>query len=228
MSNFKHNLVQYLKEFVVDERRELFEEKIQQRTKHITVVLENIFQGRNISASIRSADCFGVQDVHVIENDNIFNDDSEVSMGADKWVTTSIYNQEEDNTAKAIKKLKEEGYQVIAATPHNTDCDLYDIEISEQKIALIFGAEVRGCSEQTLKLADKRMRIPMYGFTESFNISVSVSLSLQHLTYKMRNSAVNWKMSQDQQDETLLQWLRNSIKSSAQIEGKFLKLQSEK
>tara|TARA_B100000787_G_C16175779_1_gene288939 strand:+ start:1002 stop:1688 length:687 start_codon:yes stop_codon:yes gene_type:complete len=228
MSNLKHNLVQYLKEFVVDERRELFEEKIQQRTKHITVVLENIFQGRNISASIRSADCFGVQDVHVIENDNIFNDDSEVSMGADKWVTTTIYNQEEDNTAKAIKKLKEEGYQVIAATPHNTDCDLYDIEISEQKIALIFGAEVRGCSEQTLKLADKRMRIPMYGFTESFNISVSVSLSLQHLTYKMRNSAVNWKMSQDQQDETLLQWLRNSIKSSTQIEEKFLKLQSEK
>ena len=228
MSNLKHKLVQYLKEFVVDERRELFEEKIQQRTKHITVVLENIFQGRNISASIRSADCFGVQDVHVIENDNIFNDDSEVSMGADKWVTTTIYNQEEDNTAKAIKKLKEEGYQVIAATPHNTDCDLYDIEISEQKIALIFGAEVRGCSEQTLKLADKRMRIPMYGFTESFNISVSVSLSLQHLTYKMRNSAVNWKMSQDQQDETLLQWLRNSIKSSTQIEEKFLKLQFEK
>tara|TARA_B110000971_G_C19933712_1_gene465276 strand:+ start:354 stop:1040 length:687 start_codon:yes stop_codon:yes gene_type:complete len=228
MSNLKHNLVQYLKEFVVDERRELFEEKIQQRTKHITVVLENIFQGRNISASIRSADCFGVQDVHVIENDNIFNDDSEVSMGADKWVSTTIYNQEEDNTAKAIKKLKDEGYQVIAATPHNTDCDLYDIEISEQKIALIFGAEVRGCSEQTLILADKRMRIPMYGFTESFNISVSVSLSLQHLTYKMRNSAVNWKMSQDQQDETLLQWLRNSIKSSMQIEDKFLKLQSEK
>ena len=228
MSNLNHNLVQYLKEFVVDERRELFEEKIQQRTKHITIVLENIFQGRNISASIRSADCFGVQDVHVIENDNIFNDDSEVSMGADKWVSTTIYNQEENNTAKAIKKLKDDGYQVIAATPHNADCDLYDIEISEQKIALIFGAEVRGCSEQTLKLADKRMRIPMYGFTESFNISVSVSLSLQHLTYKMRNSAVNWKMSQDQQDETLLQWLRNSIKSSTQIEEKFLKLQSEK
>ena len=114
MSNLKHNLVQYLKEFVVDERRELFEEKIQQRTKHITVVLENIFQGRNISASIRSADCFGVQDVHVIENDNIFNDDSEVSMGADKWVSTTIYNQEEDNTAKAIKKLKDEGNYVVA------------------------------------------------------------------------------------------------------------------
>jgi len=146
-----------------------------------------------------------------------------VSMGADKWVSTTRYNQEEHNTAKAIKKLKSDGYQVIATTPHNTDCDLYDIEISDQKIALIFGAEVRGCSEQTLKLADRRMRIPMYGFTESFNISVSVSLCLQHLTYKMRNSAVNWRMTQEQQDKTLLQWLRNSIKSSAQIEENYLK-----
>jgi tRNA (guanosine-2'-O-)-methyltransferase len=228
MSILKHDLVQYLKEFVVDERRELFEEKIEQRTKHITVVLENIFQGRNISASIRSADCFGVQDVHVIENDNYFNDDSEVSMGADKWIKTTRYNQENHNSAAAIKKLKEEGYQVIAATPHNTDCDLYDIEITDQKIALIFGAEVRGCSEETLKLADKRMKIPMYGFTESFNISVSVSLCLQHLTYKMRNSAVNWRMTQEQKNETLLQWLRNTIKSSAQIEEKFKELQSQK
>ena len=228
MSILKHDLVQYLKEFLVDERRKLFEEKIEQRTKHITVVLENIFQGRNISASIRSADCFGVQDVHVIENDNYFNDDSEVSMGADKWIKTTRYNQENHNSAAAIKKLKEEGYQVIAATPHNTDCDLYDIEITDQKIALIFGAEVRGCSEETLKLADKRMKIPMYGFTESFNISVSVSLCLQHLTYKMRNSAVNWRMTQEQKNETLLQWLRNSIKSSAQIEEKFKELQSQK
>ena len=226
MSNLKHDLVQYLKKFVVDERRILFEEKIQQRTKHITVVLENIFQGRNISASIRSADCFGVQDVHVIENDNIFNDDSEVSMGADKWVSTTRHNQEEHNTVKAIKKLKADGYLVIATSPHNTDCDLYDIEISDQKIALIFGAEVRGCSEQTLKLADRRMRIPMYGFTESFNISVSVSLCLQHLTYKMRNSAVNWRMTPEEEDKILLQWLRNSIKSSTQIEDKYLKVQS--
>ena len=228
MSHLDYDLVQYLKEFVVDERRNLFEEKIQQRTKHITIVLENIFQGRNISASIRSADCFGVQDVHVIENDNIFNDDSEVSMGADKWVSTTRYNKQKHNTAKAIKKLKADGYQVIAATPHNSNCDLYDIEIGKQKIALIFGAEVNGCSKETLKLADKRMKIPMYGFTESFNISVSVSLCLQHLTYKLRNSAVNWRMTEEEQEKTLLQWLRNSIKSSSQIEEKYLKLRSKK
>ena len=109
MSTITHNLVQYLKAFVADERRELFEEKIQQRTKHITVVLENIFQGRNISASIRSADCFGIQDVHIIENDNIFNDDSEVSMGAEKWITISRHNQKKIQFNRSNKKTKSRG-----------------------------------------------------------------------------------------------------------------------
>ena len=222
MSKIRYELVQHLKEFVVEERRELFEEKIEQRTKQITVVLENIFQGRNISASIRSADCFGIQDVHIIENDNIFNDDSEVSMGAEKWVTIKRHNKQEHNSIEAIKKLKAEGYQIIATTPHNTDCDLFDLDMSKGKVALIFGAEVRGCSEETLALADKKMKIPMYGFTESFNISVSVSLCLQHLIYKLRKANSDWKMTEDEKDKAMLQWLKNSIKSSAQIEEKFL------
>ena len=222
MSTITHNLVQYLKTFVVEKRRELFEEKIRQRTKHITVVLENIFQGRNISASIRSADCFGIQDVHIIENDNIFNDDSEVSMGAEKWITITRHNQQKHNSIDTIKELKAEGYQIIATTPHNTDCNLFDIDVSKQKVALIFGSEVRGCSDQTLALADKRMKIPMYGFTESFNISVSVSLCLQHLTYKLRKADSDWKMTKNQQDKVMLQWLRNSIKASVEIEEEYL------
>ena len=73
MKKYTNPLIEHLKEFVLDERYRLFERKIQERTQHITIVLENIFQPRNISASIRSADCFGIQDVHIIENDNVFN-----------------------------------------------------------------------------------------------------------------------------------------------------------
>jgi tRNA (guanosine-2'-O-)-methyltransferase len=222
MSILTHEIVEYLKEFVVKERRELFEAKIKERTQHLTIVLENIFQGRNISASIRSADCFGIQDVHIIENDNFFNDDSEVSMGAEKWITTKRYNQYKHNSIEAIKKLRAEGYQIIATTPHETDCSLYDLDITEKKIALFFGSEVKGCSKQTLELADKKMKIPMYGFTESYNISVSVSLSLQHLTYKMRRSDINWGLPVGQQNKVMLQWLRNSIKAAAEIEKKYL------
>tara|TARA_B100000767_G_scaffold84279_1_gene81070 strand:+ start:478 stop:1158 length:681 start_codon:yes stop_codon:yes gene_type:complete len=221
VSKLIYNLVEYLKGFVVNERKELFENRILQRTKHLTIVLENIFQGRNISASIRSADCFGIQDVHIIENDNIFNDDSEVSMGAEKWITTFRYNNKKNNTVNALKDLKSKGYQIIVTTPHNTNCNLDDLDVTN-KIALVFGSEVKGCSEEALKYADKRMRIPSYGFTESFNVSVSVSLCLQHLTHKMRKTKVNWNLTLEQQNKILLKWLRSSIKASKEIEDKFL------
>ena len=227
MSILTHEIAEYLKEFVVNERRELFEAKIKERTQHLTIVLENIFQGRNISASIRSADCFGIQDVHVIENDNFFNDDSEVSMGAEKWITTKRYNQYKHNSIEAIKKLRAEGYQIIATTPHETDCSLYDLEITEKKIALFFGSEIKGCSKQTLELADKKIKIPMYGFTESYNISVSVSLCLQHLTYKMRKSNIDWRLPIVEQNNVMIQWLRNSIKSASAIEKNYLNKQGK-
>jgi len=221
MRKLTANLVDYLKGFVVDERRILFEDKIQQRTKHLTIVLENVFQGRNISASIRSADCFGIQDVHIIENDNIFNDDSEVSMGAEKWICTHRYNKEKHNTIAAIKDLKSQGYQIVVTTPHNTNCDLDEIDVNK-KTALLFGSEVHGCSNEALKYADKLMRIPSYGFTESFNVSVSVSLCLHHLTHKLRKSKINWKLTLDEQNNILLKWLRNSIKASKEIEEKYI------
>ena len=228
MSKLTHDLVEHLKGFVVNERRQLFENKIQERTQHLTIVLENIFQGRNISASIRSADCFGIQEVHIVENDNVFNHDSEVSMGAEKWITTKKYNQYKHNTIEAIKDLKCKGYQIIATTPHNTDCDLYNVDITHKKTALFFGSEINGCSKDALLLADKKMKIPMYGFTESYNNSVSVSLCLQHLTYKMRQSNVDWKLPINEQEKVMLQWLRNSIKLSEEIERKYLSTYTKK
>lgn len=215
-------LVDYLENFIVDERKNLFHNKILERTEYITIVLEDIFQARNISASIRSADCFGIQDVHIIENDNLFNDDPEVSLGAEKWITTKRYNQFKKNSSKTIQYLKKKGYQIIATTPHNTNCNLYNLDITKGKVALFFGSEVNGCSKETLKLSDYRMKIPMYGFTESYNISVSVSLCLQHLTFKMREANINWQLTNRKQKSVMLQWLKNSIKSSKKIEEQFL------
>ena len=212
-----HNLIEYLKEFVVEERRKLFEEKIKNRTEHIRIVLENVFQGRNISASIRSADCFGIQNVHIIENDNMFNDDPEVSMGAEKWITIHKHNKNKHNSINAIKDLRSKGYQIIATTPHNTDIDLYDLNITQKKTALIFGSEAKGCSKETLKLADKRMRIPMYGFTESLNISVSAAIILQDVVTRLKQSAIDWKLSEEEKHEIELMWTKNTLKSSEKI-----------
>ena len=214
-------LINHFNEFIVDERRELFEKKIQERTKHITIVLENIYQGRNISASIRSADCFGIQDVHIIENNNLFNQDTSVSIGSEKWISLYRYNQKKQNTKDTINKLKRDGYKIIVTTPHAKAKTLYDLNISN-KNALLFGSEGDGCSEIALNMADEKIKIPLYGFSESFNISVSVALCLQHLTFKLRKSNFNWKLTNQEKEKIMLQWLKKSINSSKKIEELFI------
>ena len=195
--------------------------KIQERTKHITIVLENIYQGRNISASIRSADCFGIQDVHIIENNNLFNQDTSVSIGSEKWISLYRYNQKKQNTKDTINKLKRDGYKIIVTTPHAKAKTLYDLNISN-KNALLFGSEGDGCSEIALNMADEKIKIPLYGFSESFNISVSVALCLQHLTFKLRKSNFNWKLTNQEKEKIMLQWLKKSITSSKKIEELFI------
>ena len=222
MSKIENDLVQYLKGFITEERKELFDKKIEERTRYLTVVLENIFQSRNISASIRSSDCFGIQDIHIIENNNLFEDDPEVSMGASKWIDIKHYKKKSHNTVDAINQLKKKGYKIIATSPHNTDISLFDLDV-DHKMAIIFGSEVNGCSHEALALADYKIKIPMYGFTESFNLSVSVSLCLQHLCYKIRDSQLNWKLNNQEKNEVMLKWLRKTIKASADIEKQFLK-----
>jgi tRNA (guanosine-2'-O-)-methyltransferase len=214
-------LINHFNEFIVDERRELFEKKIQERTKHITIVLENIYQGRNISASIRSADCFGIQDVHIIENNNLFNQDPSVSIGSEKWISLYRYNKKKQNTKDTINKLKRDGYKIIVTTPHAKAKTLYDLNISN-KNALLFGSEGDGCSEIALNMADEKIKIPLYGFSESFNISVSVALCLQHLTFKLRKSNFNWKLTNQEKEKIMLQWLKKSINSSKKIEELFI------
>ena len=127
-----------------------------------------------------------------------------------------------NNTANTINQLKKKGYKIIATSPHDTDISLFDLDVSDNKMAVIFGSEVNGCSYKALELADYKMKIPMYGFTESFNIAVSVALCLQHLCYKIRNSKLNWKLNNQEKDEVMLKWLRKTIKASADIEKQFL------
>jgi len=222
------DLINYLSKFVLEERLELLEEKINLRSRHLTLVLEDVFQSGNISAAIRSADCFGIQDVHIIENKNNYIADKSVSLGASKWISVKQYNSEENNTEKCIKKLKEEGYQIIATTPQNSDIILNEIDIENNKIAILLGTEISGLSEKALSLADKKMKINMYGFTESLNISVSAAICTQYLSNKMREMKIDWKIKEEEKDEIMLNWIRNSIKSAKKIEDDFMRRRNEK
>jgi len=217
----RKELILYLSSFVTEERIELFQTKIKERSRHLTVVLEDVFQSRNISAAMRSADCFGLQDVHIIENKNKFISDKTVSLGAGEWLNIIQHNKTKQNTKLCIENLKKQGYQIIATTPHNSDITLNEVDIENNKIAILLGTELTGLSNEALSLADKKMKIEMHGFTESLNISVSAAICCQNLSNKMRKSDVNWKIKENEADEIMLNWLRNTIKSSKEIEGKF-------
>jgi len=207
-------LIQYLSQYVTEKRMSLFRNVVKNRTNYLTVVLEDIYQSQNASAVLRSCDCFGIQNVHVVENRNDFEVDPNVAMGASKWLTINHYNGGGNNTQKALHKLKSEGYRIIATSPHENDMLLDDFDFENGKFALVFGTEMSGISEDVKQNADAFLKIPMYGFTESFNLSVSAAIVLHHLSFKLKKSSVQWQLSNDESDELIMKWLTNSIKGS--------------
>lgn len=211
-------LINHLSEFILPRRVELFDKVLANRTKYITIALEDIFQAQNASAVLRSCDCLGIQDVHVIEDKNDYKTDREVAMGSSKWLNLYTYKSHENPSKAAIKHLKAEGYRIIATTPHADDKDLEDLDLNKGKIALFFGTELTGLTQTVLDETDEFVKIPMMGFTESFNISVSAAIIMHHLTYKLRNSDIDWHLDHNTMLETKLEWLRKSIKSSQMIE----------
>lgn len=209
--------ISYLKNFITEKRFDRFLEVLQERTRYITLVLEDVFQGHNASAVLRSCDCFGIQDVHFIENRNEFKTNEEVSMGAAQWLNIYRYREKEkNNTETCYRLLKERGYKIVATSPHYQSVSIRELKI-DKPLAIVFGAEKEGLSEYALKNADEYVYIPMYGFTESFNISVSAALCMYELTNRLRASDIHYHLSEDEKNELLLQWLKNSIKDADKI-----------
>jgi tRNA (guanosine-2'-O-)-methyltransferase len=211
----------YLQQFVTAERFQKFVHALQFRTRHLTIVLEDIFQPHNASAVLRTCDCFGIQDVHIIENRNKYEVNPDVALGASKWLDLIKYNQTENNTVECINTLKKRGYRVVATTPHKDGFIPETLPIT-QKTALIFGTELAGLSPVALELADDYIRIPMVGFTESLNISVSAAIFIQSLSNRLHNSGISWQLNESEKDEILCRWLQQSINKSEMIIHEFL------
>jgi len=222
----QNKLIKYLSGFVTPARLKLFEEVLNKRTSYITVVLEDIYQPQNASAVLRTCDCFGIQNVHVIENRNSFRVSSQVSLGASKWLTIHKYNKDADNTPEAVRSLKQNGYRIVATTPGKECGLLKDFDISKGKTAIVFGSELPGISEYLLNNADEFLKIPMVGFTESFNISVSAAIILYDISQKLRKQPdLNWQLTEEEKNAVKLQWLRNSIKKSSLLEQRYMEEQ---
>ena len=208
--------LEFLENILTDNRKERFATVLANRTNHFTVAMEDIFQLHNTSAVMRSCEVFGVQELNVVEEKFGKSIDKEIAMGAQKWVDVNRF----ESISNCIDSLKSKGYQIIATTPHENDCMLDDFDISK-KSAFFFGTERDGLSDEVLKNADGFLKIPMVGFTESLNISVSAAITLQNLTNRLRKSDVKWQLSEEEILVKRLQWAKNSIKDIKRIEARY-------
>ena len=206
----------FLENILTDNRKEKFLKVLQNRTKHFTIAIEDVFQMHNASAVMRSCEVFGIQELHVIEERYGKCIDKEIAMGAQKWVDIHTY----DNVSNCVTTLKSKGYQIIATTPHENDCLLDDFDISKPS-ALFFGTERDGLSQEILQQADGFLKIPMVGFTESLNISVSAAIIIQNIMNRLRHSSLDWQLSETEILEKRLAWAKNSIKDIKRIEQRY-------
>ncbi len=222
MDTFTLDLIDHLSGFVTENRLSLFKTVLDERTRYITVVLEDIYQAQNASAVLRTCDCTGIQDVHIVEQQNEYEINRDVALGSNQWLTMHYYNVGARNIDDAVNQLKEQGYRIVATSPHKDGFTPESFDLEKGKAALLFGTELNGLTPHALELADEYIQIPMVGFTESYNISVSAALALYSIRKRLESSVLDWKISQEEKNELLLNWLRSSIKMSGQIETKFI------
>jgi tRNA (guanosine-2'-O-)-methyltransferase len=208
----KEALIEQLLSYVTDNKREKMHAVLKNRTRYVTVVLEDLFQPHNASAALRTCDIFGVQDVHVVEAKHTFKAVSTIAMGATKWLDVHSYTSIEG----AITTLKARGYRIVATTPHTNSYTLPELPL-DQKTALIFGSEQTGLSEAALAHADMFVKIPMYGFVESFNVSVSVALCLYDVIQRLHQSEVAWQLSEEEKQDIMLEWIQRVSKTAALV-----------
>lgn len=218
----KKKLLDFLLGFITENRIRKFREVLSLRTQYITIVLEDIYQPHNASAVLRSCDCFGIQDVHIIENRYKYEVNPDVALGSAKWLTLVRYNRDAGNTSFCLNALKDQGYRIVATSPHKDDYTPDTLPL-DKKVALVFGTELEGLTENAKGMADAFVRIPMYGFTESLNISVSAALLLNNVSARIRNSGVGWQLSEEVRTDIMLQWARNSLKRSDALERQFMR-----
>lgn len=222
MDQLTLDLIEHMSGCVTEKRLALFKQVLAERTRYITVLLEDIYQSQNASAVLRTCDCTGIQDVHIVEERNEYEINRDVALGADRWLSLNYYSEGEDNIYSAIKTLKKEGYRIVATSPHKDGSTPENFDLQKGKAVLMFGTELNGLTNRALELADEYIQIPMAGFTESYNISVSAAITLYNLRKRLESSSLQWKIGEVEQSELLLNWLRTTIKMSDQIENKFI------
>ena len=215
---------QHLSKFISDHRKDTIERVLELRTRYVTIILEDIFQSQNASAVVRTCECMGLQEIHMVENITKYSINPKVLRGANKWMDIKRYrSKKEHNTIACFNQLRKEGYKILVADPDVDGIPVHNVSVSEGKLALMFGNELHGASKVSLDNCDAKVKIPMYGFTESLNISVSVAICLDSMITKLRNGNISSGLSSAEKDILRLKWYRKIVRKSDLIEREFLR-----
>jgi tRNA (guanosine-2'-O-)-methyltransferase len=221
MDKIKEDILSYFQGFLTEYKIALFEQKVLERTRHFTFILEDLFHPHNASAILRSCDCFGIQDIHMIENNHRFKNEKDISLGSKKWLSLHHYNDQSNPESTCIDQLKSKGYTIAALSPHHNDISINELPL-EKKVAFVLGAEKTGLTAHSLDHADLHVKIPMHGFTESLNVSVTAALTMYDVTQRMRKSTLDWQLSAEEQWQLKMIWTLRSIRSTRDIVKHYL------
>ncbi len=191
-------VIELLGEHLTDERRVRLEQVVASRSLHLVSVLENIYDKGNVSAVMRSSEAFGYIGMSLIDAPGArFKAANRVTKGADKWLDVKSFNA----PAPAIADLKARGYQ-IWATDLETHDSIDTIDWS-RPTAIVLGNEKEGVSGEMRGLVDGRFRIPMLGFSQSFNISVAAALIFYRAHLEQRKLGAKALLRENQRLQVL-------------------------
>jgi tRNA (guanosine-2'-O-)-methyltransferase len=165
-----------LEEFVTDERRARLRAVFAARIDAVTVAFDAPHDPHNGAAVIRSCDAFGVRRLHVVERVEPFLASNTVARGSERWVEVVAH----PTALSCVRALEQEGYELIATHPEGAlvPGDL----AARRRIALVLGNEREGIAEELRRACRTSVRVPMRGFAESLNVSVTAAILLEHAT----------------------------------------------
>ena len=208
----------YLKQFLTDERLQKIEHYAMESSDFVLPVMEDIFQFRNAAAIVRSVEACGFHKIVAMESENEFNPNLRVTKGAETWVEVEKLPHNLDS----LQHIKNRGYKILAVSPEKNATRLPDYDL-KKPVALVFGTEKEGVTEEILNFADETLAIPMYGFTKSFNVSVAAAICFYELKQKLIKSNINYKLSEEKLCQLKIRWAKNSIQSGEKILMKYLR-----
>ncbi len=208
---------EYLSGFMTPERAGTLRSVLDERTRYMTICMENTFHPQNASALVRHCDAFGVQDIYTIEELCKFNPNVNIVKGTDKWVTF----HRNKSTPEALAALRSAGYRIVATTPHQGSTTPESFDVTTGPFALVFGTEHAGISQTVIDTADEFIKIPMHGFVESLNVSASAAILIHILSQRIRSSNLEWALTDDEKAPLLFEWMRRSVKDADRILKKY-------